>query len=247
MVSYGRSKLREVAIALLSKSVRCIVCTRDIQVDFERELLKAGIVVISKADSSLITMLKRSLTPAVCSSFSQLMSGEKYVSLQSVSLEKDRVLLRLPSSKPVCTVILCGPTTAFCEEATRALDDGVRIIETFSKDSRVVPGGGLFELLCSGMIARDAVASSGIRQVCLQKISHALTFLPKLLKNSGSVAAALSTDQLVAAVVSEFEAHKKLVSMQFPDNVLEPLLLKATAIRLAMNFAVEVCNTVIVL
>nr|MDO8133167.1 thermosome subunit alpha [Candidatus Njordarchaeum guaymaensis] len=83
-------------------------------------------------------------------------------------------------------ILVRGGTNSVVDETERTIRKAIRTLIALTKNPRIVPGGGLSELLVAGEIRREARKLSGREQFAIEAFSSALEGIPKaLLENAG--------------------------------------------------------------
>ena len=90
-------------------------------------------------------------------------------------------------AKPrMATVVLRGATANHLDDVERAIDDGVNVIKSLTKDSRLVPGAGATEIELSRRVGDYGEKTPGINQHSIRKFAEALEVIPRTLaENAG--------------------------------------------------------------
>ena len=81
----------------------------------------------------------------------------------------------------VSTIVLRGSTSTYRTALERALEDGINVYKTLTKDPRVVAGAGAFEVELTRRLAAVADATPGLAQYALKEFAEALSVIPRTL------------------------------------------------------------------
>merc|ERR1719267_376856 len=86
----------------------------------------------------------------------------------------------------VATIVVRGSTANIMEDVNRAIDDGVSVVKSMTRDARFVPGAGATELLLADALTTFGEAQPGLEQYAINKYGLALEVVPRTLaENAG--------------------------------------------------------------
>merc|ERR1712070_1236710 len=119
----------------------------------------------------------------------------------------------------VATIVVRGSTMNIMDDGERAIDDGVNVVKSMTKDARFLPGAGATELLVADHLQLYAEAQPGLDQYAIHKFGLAMEVVPRTLAQNAGLDA--------ARTVAE-------------TPVLDLLLTKKQAIQAATEAAVTV-------
>lgn len=167
----------------------------------------------------------------------------------------------------ISTVLLRGATENVMDDAERAVDDGVNSYKVLLRDRRLVPGAGATEIELAQQIAAYGEASPGLDQYAIKKFAVALESVPRALAENAGVKATEVLSLLYAAhqhaapaadtagtgdtagsgvtgsgVGIDIEGEGPSVLDANVSGIVEPLLLKHWALKLATNAATTVLS-----
>merc|ERR1711966_135676 len=72
------------------------------------------------------------------------------------------------------------------DDVERAIEDGVSVVKSMTKDKRFLPGAGATELLLADTLTLFGEAQPGLEQYAIQKYGLALEVVPRTLaENAG--------------------------------------------------------------
>jgi len=128
------------------------------------------------------------------------------------------------------------------EDVERAIEDGVNVVKSMTKDARFVPGAGAAELLLADALQQYGEAQPGLDQYAIQKFGLSLEVVPRTLaENSG-----LDATNIVAQMYAAHKAGSTSVGIDIVEGttkdcgVLDLLVTKKEALKLATDAAVTV-------
>merc|ERR1719161_10634 len=64
----------------------------------------------------------------------------------------------------VATIVVRGSTPNIMDDVERAIDDGINVVKSMTKDSRFVPGAGATELLLADTLQQYGESQPGLEQ-----------------------------------------------------------------------------------
>ncbi|KAM0683445.1 T-complex protein 1 subunit theta [Mitosporidium daphniae] len=155
----------------------------------------------------------------------------------------------LDSTSRIASIVLRGSTLNFLDDVERAIDDGVNVVKSLTKDGRLLPGAGATEMALSIYLQNMAVAIPGLTQYGIKKFGQALEAIPKILcENSG-----LDHLQILAQLSAAHEAGQRSIGVDVESlgqqngtlDVLDAQIMdlyatKASALHLAVDAALSI-------
>eukprot|EP00818_Percolomonas_sp_WS_P001335 CAMPEP_0117445300 /NCGR_PEP_ID=MMETSP0759-20121206/5719_1 /TAXON_ID=63605 /ORGANISM="Percolomonas cosmopolitus, Strain WS" /LENGTH=548 /DNA_ID=CAMNT_0005237461 /DNA_START=53 /DNA_END=1699 /DNA_ORIENTATION=- len=81
----------------------------------------------------------------------------------------------------ISTVVVRGATDNILSEMERAIDDGVNVFKTLTKDARLVAGAGAFEAELSRQLTVYGEKITGLDQYAIRKYAESFMVIPKTL------------------------------------------------------------------
>ncbi|KAK3333223.1 chaperonin Cpn60/TCP-1 family [Cercophora scortea] len=144
------------------------------------------------------------------------------------------------------TIVLRGATQNHLEDIERAVDDGVNVVKSITKDPRLVPGAGATEIQLVERIQAVGDKTQGLAQYSIKKYGEAFEVIPRILADSAGLDATEVLSRLYAAhqkkddwskgVDIENEDGTGLVDAE-KNGILDLLIAKQWAIKLATEAA----------
>jgi len=142
----------------------------------------------------------------------------------------------------VATIVVRGSTPNVMDDVERAIDDGVNVVKSMTRDKRFVPGAGATELLLADALTMFGEAQPGLDQYAIQKFGLALEVVPRTLAEN----AGLDATNMIAEMYAAHKAGKTGVGIDVVNSgtgdcgVLDLLHTKREAIKMATDAAVTV-------
>ncbi|KAJ1755212.1 T-complex protein 1 subunit theta [Coemansia sp. RSA 2167] len=155
---------------------------------------------------------------------------------------------------PLVTVVLRGATVNALDDAERAVDDGVNVIKSLTKDARLVPGACATEMELSRRVQERAEQTPGINQHAMKAFGQALQIFARTLGDNVGVDSTALVAKLIAAhhasasdglvgpsigIDVECENEPRVLDAK-EAGILDPLSVKQWAIRYAVQAALTV-------
>lgn len=181
--------------------------------------------------------------------------------VETTEIGGDRVtVFRQEDGKPggkakprMATVVLRGATANYLDDVERAIDDGVNVIKSLTRDPRLVPGAGATEMELSRRVGEFGEKTPGINQHSIRKFADALEVVPRTLAENAGLDATQVISTLSARHASggedfgvdiegeDGQGEEGVVSTK-QTQVFDVLAAKHWAIRYATGAAITVLN-----
>merc|ERR1719321_2318195 len=87
----------------------------------------------------------------------------------------------------VATIVVRGSTSNIMDDVERAIDDGINVVKSMTRDARFVPGAGATELRLADALQQYAEAQPGLDQYAINKFGLALEVVPRTLAESAGM------------------------------------------------------------
>jgi len=97
------------------------------------------------------------------------------------------------------TIVLRGATQNHLDDIERAVDDGVNVVKSITKDPRLVPGAGATEIQLVERIQAVGEKTQGLAQYSIKKYGEAFEVIPRTLAESAGLDATEVLSRLYAA------------------------------------------------
>lgn len=97
------------------------------------------------------------------------------------------------------TLVLRGATQNHLDDVERAVDDGVNVVKSITKDPRLVPGAGATEVQLVERIQAQADKTAGLAQYSIRKYGEAFEVVPRTIAESAGLDATEVLSKLYTA------------------------------------------------
>ncbi|MCO5613793.1 hypothetical protein L7F22_068071 [Adiantum nelumboides] len=179
--------------------------------------------------------------------------------VETTEVGGDRVtVFRQEDGKPggqarpkMATIVLRGATSNHLDDVERAIDDGVNVIKSLTKDDRLIPGAGATEVELARRIFEFGEKTSGLNQHAIKKFAEALEVVPRTLAENAGLDPTEVVGTLVARHASgqcadigvdiEQKTSDSTISTT-SEQIFDVLAAKLWAIRYAAGAAISVLN-----
>lgn len=138
----------------------------------------------------------------------------------------------------------------FLDDVERAIDDGVNVVKTLTKDGRLVPGAGSTEIDISLRLQDMASKTAGLSQYGIKKYGESFEAIPRILaENSGHEASRVLAKLYAAHETCQRSAGVDIENAGVPttatidaieQGILDVYASKRCAIYLATDAALSV-------
>ncbi|KAM3959764.1 chaperonin containing TCP1 subunit 1 [Aphomia sociella] len=216
-----------------------------------RRCKKADLKRIAKATgASFLTSLTNMEGEEV---FEPSMIGEAAEVVQEQICDDQLILIKGPVARSAASIILRGPTDAYCDEMERSAHDALCAVRRVLESGRLVPGGGAVEAALSIYLENFATTLSSREQLAIAAFAQSLLVIPKTL----AVNAARDATDLVAKLRAYHNssqtkvehANLKWVGLDLTEGtlrdnlaagVLEPAISKIKSLKFATEAAITI-------
>nr|MDO8097816.1 thermosome subunit alpha [Candidatus Njordarchaeota archaeon] len=180
---------REIAEKVISSGARVVLTSKRMEELAKRLLTDSNIMVVEAVPNDDMESLSELTGAAIITDLNYL----KKTHLGEACLVEEReihgtklvFLEGLPHKGCTC-ILVRGGTDSVVDETERTMRKVIRTLVAITKDPRIVPGGGLSELLLASELRREARKISGREQFAMEAFSSALEGIPRaLLENAG--------------------------------------------------------------
>jgi len=143
-----------------------------------------------------------------------------------------------PAGSSTVSILVRGSNNLVMHEADRSLHDALCVIRCLVKKQAVISGGGAPEIELAVQLQKHAVTLSGMDAYCFQAYAEALEVIPYTLsENAGLNPIQTVTELRNRHALGEKDAGINVrrggISDMGQENVLQPLLVSLSAIKLA--------------
>merc|ERR1719271_830972 len=170
------------------------------------------------------------------------LGGCKHIHVREIGSTRCTLFDHEEGGSRVSTIVVRGSTANIMDDVERAIDDGVNVVKSMTRDARFVPGAGATELLLADTLTTFGEAQPGLEQYAIQKYASALEVVPRTLAEN----AGLDATNMISEMYAAHKAGKTGVGIDVTnggtgDNgIVDLLFTKKEAIKLATDPAVTV-------
>lgn len=152
----------------------------------------------------------------------------------------------------MATVVLRGATSNQLDDVERAIDDGVNVIKSLTRDDRLIPGAGASEIELARRVYEFGEKTSGLNQHAIKKFAEALEVVPRTLAENagldptevvGTLVARHATGGSAADIGVDIEGQSADATTSTTESqIFDVLSAKTWALRYATGAAIAVLN-----
>nr|WCZ58586.1 T-complex protein 1 subunit delta [Andalucia godoyi] len=144
----------------------------------------------------------------------------------------------IPTEHKTVSILLRGTAKLILDEADRSLHDALCVVRALVKKQFLIAGGGAPESEVAYQLERYAKTLGGVNAYCVRAFAEALEVIPyTLAENAGmypvEVVAELRQKHAEGGKNVGINVRRGGVSSMLDENVVQPLLVTLSAIRLA--------------
>ncbi|ODQ66522.1 T-complex protein 1 [Nadsonia fulvescens var. elongata DSM 6958] len=175
--------------------------------------------------------------------------------VETIEIGGDRVTVFRQENETTktATIVVRGATQNSLDDIERAIDDGVNVIKSLSKDKRLLPGAGAIEAELVEKIVGYGERTPGLLQHAIKKYGEAFEIIPRTLAENAGLDATEVLSRLYAAH-SKGTLEGLCVGVDVDDNdgtgvvdakqagIYDLLSAKASAIGLATDAATTILS-----
>merc|ERR1719382_1693866 len=215
--------------------------TTDLSLDF---CAKAKILVVRDIERDDIEFISKTLGVEPVASLDHF-TAEKLAPVGLVHEENmggEGSIVRftgLSASAGGCvSVLVRASNVLLLDETERSIHDALCVVRSLVKRKALIPGGAAPEMEVSQKLAAWARTLGGLNAVCIEQYAEALELVPyTLAENAGMQPVEIVTKLRAAHVQGEkfagINVKKGCISNIFDENVVQPLLVSASSIKMA--------------
>ncbi|CAF1262691.1 unnamed protein product [Rotaria sordida] len=205
-------------------------------------LAKMKILIVKDVEREDVPFIAKTLGCKPIASldhFQQDMLGSADL-VEEITAGSDKIVKIMGVAHPGHTVsiLLRGSNKLMLEEAGRSIHDALCVVRCLVKERALIAGGAAPEIELSVRLSEYAQSLSGVDQYCVRAFAEALEVIPyTLAENAGLNPIATVTELRNRHAQNDTNAginvRKGLISNILEENVVQPLLVSMSAIRLA--------------
>ncbi|XP_026759752.1 T-complex protein 1 subunit alpha [Galleria mellonella] len=247
---------------ILSTGVNVILCSGGIDDLCLKYFVEAGAMGVRRCKKADLKRIAKATGATFLTSLTNMegeevfepsMIGEAAEVVQEQICDDQLILIKGPSARSAASLILRGPTDAYCDEMERSAHDALCAVRRVLESGRLAPGGGAVEAALSIYLENFATTLSSREQLAIAAFAQSLLVIPKTL----SVNAARDATDLVAKLRAYHNssqtkvehANLKWVGLDLTEGtlrdnlaagVLEPAISKIKSLKFATEAAITI-------
>jgi T-complex protein 1 subunit delta len=207
-------------------------------------LAKMGIMVVKDIERNDIEFISRTLgclPVAHIDSFVPEKLGKADL-VEQVAIEGSQQkvvkITGVPNPGKTVTVLCRGSNKLVLDEADRSIHDALCVIRSLVKKKFLIAGGGAPEMECSVQLSAWSKTLVGVESYCVRAFAEAMELIPyTLAENAGLNPIAIVTElrkkHVEGLTTAGINVRLGSISDIREENVLQPLLVTTSAIKLA--------------
>jgi len=147
----------------------------------------------------------------------------------------------------ISTIVVRGSTQNVMDDIERAIDDGVNTFKMLTRDPRLMPGAGAWEMELAQKISQHGKTMPGLSQYAVQKYAEAFEVVPRTMAENAGVKPTELVSNLYAAHSAgeknagfDIEGEGCATTDALEAGILDAMLSKYWATKFATNAACTV-------
>ncbi|XP_046967220.1 T-complex protein 1 subunit alpha [Vanessa cardui] len=247
---------------ILATGVNVILCSGGIDDLCLKYFVEAGAMGVRRCKKADLKRIAKATGATFLTSLTNMdgeevfepsMIGEAVEVVQEQICDDQLILIKGPSARTAASIILRGPTDAYCDEMERSAHDALCAVRRVLESGRLTPGGGAVEAALSIYLDNFATTLSSREQLAIAAFAQSLLVIPKTL----AVNAARDATDLVAKLRAYHNssqtkvehANLKWVGLDLTEGVLrdnlaagvlEPAISKIKSLKFATEAAITI-------
>ncbi|KAL0881915.1 hypothetical protein ABMA27_001676 [Loxostege sticticalis] len=247
---------------ILATGVNVILCSGGIDDLCLKYFVEAGAMGVRRCKKADLKRIAKATGATFLTSLTNMegeevfdasMIGEAAEVVQEQICDDQLILIKGPTARTAASIILRGPTDAYCDEMERSAHDALCAVRRVLESGRLVPGGGAVEAALSIYLENFATTLSSREQLAIAAFAQSLLVIPKTL----AVNAARDATDLVAKLRAYHNssqtkvehANLKWVGLDLTEGtlrdnlaagVLEPAISKIKSLKFATEAAITI-------
>nr|XP_049693020.1 T-complex protein 1 subunit alpha isoform X2 [Helicoverpa armigera] len=247
---------------ILATGVNVILCSGGIDDLCLKYFVENGAMGVRRCKKSDLKRIAKATGAAFLTSLTNMdgeevfepsMIGEAAEVVQEQICDDQLILIKGPAARTAASIILRGPTDAYCDEMERSAHDALCAVRRVLESGKLVPGGGAVEAALSIYLENFATTLSSREQLAIAAFAQSLLVIPKTL----AVNAARDATDLVAKLRAYHNssqtkvehANLKWVGLDLTEGVLrdnlaagvlEPAISKIKSLKFATEAAITI-------
>jgi chaperonin GroEL (HSP60 family) len=223
--------VKKIVNSIKDSGASIVLCQKGISDSAQELMSKKGILAIRRIrerDINDLLMVTGARQVSDLNDINKSDLGQASVTTEKISSEKMTVITGKGSIK---TILVRGSTQQLIDEAEKAVNNALGVINSLRKDKAFVPGAGAIESIISRDLSNKNL--TGKDSLAYKSFAKALMIIKKsLIKNSGFKGLALSDDKGISVEGKQINSLEK--------GVIEPLMIKKQAVTSAAETAIMI-------
>jgi len=167
------------------------------------------------------------------------------VSTEEIGSTRVTIFRQESEDSGISTIVVRASTQNILDDIERAVDDGVNVFKGIIRDGRFVPGAAATEIELARALAAFGDSTPGLAQHAIKRYAEAFEVIPRTIAEN----AGLDATDIISNLYAAHQKGDKNVGIDVEEgevkdavalDVLDLLLTKASAIRLATDAAVTI-------
>jgi len=238
---------------IVNSGANVVISRKGINSIAQEYLAKEGIISIRRVKINDLLWLEKSTGAKTCKNLEDICKDElgfaKKVYEKNVGGDKMVFIEGCSNPKSVTILLRCN-SKRYLDEFHRDTLNIIYVLRNFIENSFIVRGGGSTEAIIANKITDLISTVEGREQIVIEKFAEAIEEIPVTLARNVGMDPIDALTQLRSRYANcpkgilkwyGIDSYKRKVSEIFPDDVIEPLVVKQQIIKTA----VEVTNMII--
>jgi len=238
---------------IVNSGANVVISRKGINSIAQEYLAKEGIISIRRVKINDLLWLEKSTGAKTCKNLEDIYKDElgfaKKVYEKNVGGDKMVFIEGCSNPKSVTILLRCN-SKRYLDEFHRDTLNIIYVLRNFVENSFIVRGGGSTEAIIANKILDLSTTVEGREQIVIEKFAEAIEEIPVTLARNVGMDPIDTLTQLRSRYANcpkgilkwyGIDSDKRKVSEIFPDDVIEPLVVKQQIIKTA----VEVTNMII--
>lgn len=247
---------------ILATGVNVILCSGGIDDLCLKYFVEAGAMAVRRCKKADLKRIAKATGAAYLTSLTNLNGEETFETnmigsaaevVQETICDDQLILINGPSERTAASIILRGPTDAYCDEMERSAHDALCAVKRVLEGGSLVPGGGAVEAALSIYLENFATTLSSREQLAIAAFAQSLLVIPKTL----AVNAARDATELVSKLRAYHNtsqtkvehAELKWIGLDLENGVVrdnisvgvvEPAISKIKSLKFATEAAITI-------
>jgi T-complex protein 1 subunit delta len=208
-------------------------------------LAKNGIMVVRDVERTDVEFITKTLGCQPVSNIDGFVAERLgYAELAEESNTPSGKIIKITGVKNpgrTVSVLVRGSNRLVIEEAHRSIHDALCVVRSLIKERFLVPGGAAPETEVCVQLGRLANKIGGIHGYCMRKYAEAMEVIPyTLAENAGlhpiEIVSELKKQHVDGVTYAGINVKKGKITNILEENVVQPLLVSTSALKLATEF-----------